>query len=100
MQDSKRADDATITPPYSRGYAAMKGFSNPNLRLTGDFHEAMFFATDGDMFFLSSTDPKMPMLIDKYSEKIFGIAPSRQDAGQQIALQAVSKLYNKYVLNG
>lgn len=99
LQDSKRSDDATITPPYSRGYAAVKGFRDPNLKLTGDFHEAIFFATDGDTFFLSSTDPKMPMLVDRYSDAIFGIAPSRREDGKQVALEAVSKLYNEYVLN-
>ena len=99
MQDSKRADDATITPKYSPGYAAFKGFSNPNLKLTGSFHKRMFFATDGRTFFLSSDDEKMPSLVGRYSDTIFGIAPSRKEKGQAVALGAVSELYNKMVLN-
>ena len=100
MQDSKRADDATITPKYSPKYAAFKGFPNPNLKLTGMFHKRMYFATTGKMFFLSSEDEKMPGLVDRYSEKIFGIAPSRQSKGQETAQNAIVKLYNREVLNG
>jgi len=100
MQDSKRADDATITPKYSPKYAAFKGFPNPNLKLTGMFHKKMYFSSNGRMFFINSEDEKTTALASRYSEKIFGIAPSRQSKGQEIAQNAVAQLYNREVLNG
>jgi hypothetical protein len=60
----------------------------------------MYFATTGKMFFLSSEDEKMPSLVDRYSEKIFGIAPSRLSRGQETAQNAIAQLYNREVLNG
>jgi len=40
LSESKLSTGKTITPPYSKGYAAFKGFKNPNLLLTGDFQDA------------------------------------------------------------
>jgi hypothetical protein len=99
MQDSKRADDQPITPKYSPGYAKFKGFPNPNLKLTGAFHRFMTFFTDGREFFLSSDDEKTPKLTGKYSMKIFGIAPSKQEKARQISLSSLARMWNKFVLN-
>jgi len=100
MLESKRSDEATITPRYSPNYAKRKGFQNPNLKLTGDFQDDMFFQTDGREFFITSSDVKMPWLVDRYSEKIFGIAKSKAHIAQAIALSSLARLYNKFVLNG
>lgn len=100
MQESKRADDQLITPKYSPGYAKFKGFQNPNLKLTGAFHEFMTFLTDGRMFQISSDDEKTGKLTGKYGLKIFGIAPSKQDKAQQISLSSLARVWNKFVLNG
>lgn len=100
MLESKRSDEATITPRYSPNYAKRKGFSNPNLKLKGDFQADMFFQTDGREFFITSSDDKMPWLVDRYSEKIFGIAPSKAHIGQEIALSSIARIWNKFVLNG
>lgn len=99
MQESKRADDELITPKYSPGYAKFKGFQNPNLKLTGAFHRFMTFITDGRQFFFSSDDEKTPKLTGKYSMKIFGIAPSKQDKARQISLSSLARLWKKFVMN-
>jgi hypothetical protein len=100
MLESRRADGYQITPEYSPRYAKFKGFEFPNLYLTGAFQGDMFFMTEGKDFFITSSDDKMPALVDRYSEKIFGIPVTRQDEAQQIAHDSLARIYNKEVLNG
>ena len=99
MALSIRSDDHAITPLYSPAYAKKKGFTHPDLKVKGDFQDDMFFQTDGREFFITSSDVKMPWLVDHYSEKLFGIAPVRQQKAQGIALSSLARLYNKMVLD-
>lgn len=41
------------------------------LRDTGDFHKSMFVVFDSDGFYITSSDEKTSMLIDKYGDEIF-----------------------------
>lgn len=100
MLDSLRSDDRAITPEYSPKYAKRKGFEFPNLYDKGDFQSDMFLVNDGREFFITSADSKNPMLIEKYSDKIFGIPKSKQSIAQNISLSSLARIYNKFVLNG
>ena len=73
MMRGKDATGEDIAPSYrSDAYAEMKQRMNsqpdhgtPDLRLTGDFYNAFYFDTDTLM--VTSSDPKTPMLVEKYS---------------------------------
>ena len=61
-------------PPYaSPEYARMKGRAIPDLKLTGDFREAFFVKSIGDVLKIDSTDDKRDKLIKKYGLDIFGL---------------------------
>ncbi|TRZ51259.1 hypothetical protein D4R99_04620 [bacterium] len=101
MLNSMKSDGGRIEPAYrSQAYADKKGRNYPDLKLTGAFQGDMSFFTDGEEFFLTSNDPKMPKLVDKYTLKIFGIAPIYRPLAQGRALSTIARMFNKYVLNG
>lgn len=100
MLDSLRSDNKVITPEYTPKTAKRKGFEFPNLFDTGDFQGDVFFISDGVDYFLTSGDWKTPLLIDKYTDKIFGIPDQRIPQAQQIALSSLARIYNQEVLNG
>ncbi len=101
MLNSMKSDGGRIEPAYrSQAYANMKGRNYPDLKLTGAFQGDMSFFTDGEEFFLTSNDPKMRELVDKYSLKIFGIAPLYRPLAQGRALSSIARIWNKFVLNG
>lgn len=61
-------------PPYANPeYARMKGRAIPDLKLTGDFREAFFVKSIGDVLKIDSTDDKRVKLIKKYGLDIFGL---------------------------
>lgn len=71
-----------LTPSYSRvKYAKAKnrfnplpGLGNPDLKLTGDFHNSFYIIAKKSAFTLEASDKKTGLLIDKYgSENIFGL---------------------------
>ena len=93
---SKTSTGQTITPAYSPNYAAQKGFSNPDLKDTGDFYAAMFFSVQAGKYLISSTDFKTALLVNKYSAAIFGIF--NKSLAQVITTEELSKLYIKNVL--
>lgn len=93
-----------ILPKYSKSYAAKKGFSSPNLKVTGAFQGAMVMQTRGNQFDISSEDEKKDKLVygegrhPGYGEDIFGIAPDNQPKAQAKTTDELSKLYKKNVL--
>jgi hypothetical protein len=99
MLAGKKSDDNAILPKYSPAYAKKKGFTTPNLKLTGAFQGDMFFQTDGREFFVTSSDEKMEQLTDRYGDMIFGIPKSRLKVAQELALGSLARLYNRFVLN-
>ena len=96
LSESKLSTGKTITPPYSKGYAAFKGFKNPNLLLTGDFQDAMFLSVKPKEYLIGSTDWKSLLLIDKYSDFIFGIF--YKEIVMAKTTSEIEKLYIKNVL--
>lgn len=97
MLQSKDATDATITPAYSKGYAALKGFSNPDLKATGNFQKDMFLIAGPKEWFINSIDWKSPELSAKYSEDIFGIAPSNREKAEIEVSNHLYRLFKEKV---
>ena len=96
MLNSKDSMDELIVPEYRKRYARFKGFPNPNLKLRGDFQDSMFMITNENegTYFISSFDPKMPLLVARYGEPIFGIAPSNENKASS---EASNNMFNNYV---
>ena len=99
MLKSKDAKDTTIKPKYSAKYADFKGFDNPNLKLSGDFQKDMFLEVDTKHFFLESFDFKSPFLTGRYSDDIFGIAPSSLLAARLVTNSNYLRRYINKVWN-
>jgi len=102
LTESKRSDGATIKPSYSAKYAAFKGFSSPDLMLTGSFYNQMFLIINPSSFdyFISSNDWKTTGLVEKYTEKIFGIGKENQIEAKNMNTITLGKKYRKFVLHG
>lgn len=96
LSESKLSTGAIITPAYQEFYANFKGFTNPDLELTGAFKRDMFLTVRIGRYFLSSKDIKTPTLIVKYSALIFGIF--NKDLAKVATTNELSKLYIKNVL--
>lgn len=83
MSEGIRSDGRKIgryRPPNGR-YAKLKNSMNSkpgsgfvDLKLTGSFYEAVVVDVSSEAIEFTSTDPKTPMLEDKYSSKIFGLS--------------------------
>lgn len=97
MLQSKLSNDKPIFPEYSASYAAFKGFVEPNLKLTGDFQSEMFLEVDDGKFEISSHNYKTPLLIDLYSQRIFGIAPSNTEKAKAITTLSIAIEFKKII---
>jgi hypothetical protein len=73
LSRGKTAEGNDITPEYSDRYAEYKGFSTPDLYLTGDFYSEFVLQEQTGTFHFGSADWKSPILIDKYGIEIFGL---------------------------
>lgn len=66
-------------PPYANPeYAAMKGRSIPDLKLTGNFWESFIIKQTRDSMLIDATDSKRNKLVNKYGD-IFGLTEERID---------------------
>jgi hypothetical protein len=66
-------------PPYQNPeYAAFKGRSIPDLKLTGDFWESFIIKQTRDSMMIDATDDKRGKLVAKYGD-IFGVTDERLD---------------------
>ena len=97
MLNSKLANDGAIMPKYSPAYAKRKGFSDPNLYLKGDFQADMDISVTKDKYNITSLDFKTPFLTKRYTEKIFGIAPSNQKEAQRLNDHKLVSFYVKWL---
>jgi len=99
MMQSKTAKGEKITPKYSPNYAAKKGKSNPDLFVTGDFQGEMFLSTNENegIFFISSFDWKIGILVAKYTDNIFGIMPKNEPKATKEASKELLKIYKREV---
>jgi len=106
LKASKLANDQSISPKYSPGYAAWKSMMYPqsfgdgkvNLFLTGDMYNNMEIKAKGREYKIISMLPYVAGLIRKYSDKIFGIAPSNQTKAKEITSNLIAMEYKKRVL--
>ena len=62
-----------IIPEYSFGYAEFKGFSTPDLNLTGRFRAGWDVVHDDNELLFGSNDEKTQSLVAKYTVDIFGL---------------------------
>jgi hypothetical protein len=92
-EEHKTAKDAFIVPKYSPGYAKQKGFSTPDLFVTGDMFKSMSIESKGSQFKISSSVDYTEKLVDQYSGDIFGIAPTKQTKAKQITTTELTKQY-------
>lgn len=97
-QEHATTDDKPITPPYSRSYAAKKGFKTPDLYYSGDMFGSMTIeATKDNSYHIKGNTDYTPKLIGQYTEKIFGIAKSKQKRAKSITTKLLSESYKAAV---
>lgn len=94
-EEHKTAKDQFIAPKYTRNYAKFKGFTIPDLYLTGDMFEAMSIEAKGQQFTINSSVDYAPKLIEQYGADIFGIAKTKQDQAKQITTDELAKQYRE-----
>ena len=98
--EHKTALDQPITPQYSKNYADFKGFKTPDLYLTGDmFSEMSIGTTKNNQYYIDSSVDYTKKLKEQYTEKIFGIAPSKQSKAKDITTKELSKAYKQAVFS-
>lgn len=73
------ATGATLPPYQNPEYAAMKGRTIPDLKLTGDFWSGFVASQLKDSIIIDSTDSKRDKLVAKYGADIFGLTDQRLD---------------------
>jgi len=81
-----------ITPSYSHGYARKKGFTTPDLYVTGGFYRGIFAKVRGNMIEFDSIDEKAKSLEARYGKFIYGLT---QDAKSAYALQILRPILNR-----
>lgn len=97
--EHKTAKDKPITPPYSSWTASLKGFRTPDLYDTGELQRTLVIeATKDGHYYISGTTDYTGSLMERYTEDIFGIAPSMQKEAQSITAAELRDLYQKTVL--
>ena len=113
LQSSKLANDRPIinrftnSPNYSPSYAAWKkklfasSFKDGkvNLFLTGNLYDHLEIKVKGRKYQLLSLVSYAAGLIRKYSNLIFGIAPSNQQRAQAITTRLLAKEYKRRVFS-
>ena len=82
--------DKPIEPEYSPFWRNAKNLTNPNLYLTGSFQNKLVMSMRGNEYLIKSTDYKNDKLTRKYSENIFGIAPSNRQKAYTITNKAIA----------
>ena len=81
-----------IIPEYSPAYAKKKGFTTPDLYVTGSFYRGIFARVNGAMIEFNSIDEKAKILEAKYGKFIYGLT---QDSKSSYALGALRPVLNK-----
>jgi len=94
-EEHKTAKDQFIIPKYSKNYAKRKGFTTPDLYVTGLMFKEMTIESKGQQFTINSGVDYAPGLIEKYSSDIFGIAISKRDQAKQITTRELADQYKK-----
>jgi len=99
MQIGVNAEGKTIGAYRSVSYAKFKKemgskapYRVPDLLLTGAFQRDMILEVDEKDYFITSTDDKTDSLIEKYSDKIFGIGPDSKVQAQSLNTKKLAEL--------
>lgn len=91
--------DQPIRPPYSKSYAEMKGFKTPDLYFTGELFASLTIrSTKEGKYYIDGHTDYTDKLIGQYTEKIFGIAKSKEKEAQKITTQELAQAYKTAVL--
>ena len=97
MLKSTKADGSPILPLYSEGYAKKKGFSNPNLKVTGDFHNEMLLTVFGDQYNITSSNFVTPFLENMYGTQIFNLNADSSKKAREMNGATLIDLYIKWL---
>ena len=102
MLKSRLSTGAAIRPKYSPAYAIKKGFTKPNLFVTGEFQSEMFlsFNENNLTYFIASFDFKTPFLRKFYGDNIFGIETDNRSKAHAITTPAIAIIYKQKVFRG
>lgn len=99
MQQGINAEGQTIGAYRSTAYAKFKKsmgsrapYRVPDLLLTGAFQKDMILVTEDTDYYITSTDDKTGELVDKYSDKIFGISKNNQSKAQEINTKKLAEM--------
>lgn len=106
MLNGMNVNDEKIGRYKSNEYASKKyqqnslaGFGNVDLRLHGPFHGGIFADVREDVIVVDSLDAKSEKLMAMYSDKIFGLGPTRIPMFQAVVhprlLNSVEDAINK-----
>lgn len=93
--EHKTAKDQFVAPKYTRNYAKFKGFTIPDLYVTGDMFKAMSIEAKGQQFTINSSVDHAPKLVEQYGVDIFGIAKTKQAEAKQITTEELAKQYKE-----
>lgn len=102
-KQGERADGAAITPPYTsftKSIKMQKGqpTNRVTLRDTGAFHRSVSVRWQATEFQIVASDPKTPLLVQKYSPKILGLSDASIDRLNVLLLPKVQSAFRKTVL--
>jgi len=89
-----RIDTYDPYSPYTIRVKKEKGqpYDRVTLRDTGDFHKSFEVVFDPASFYITATDGKTQMLVERYGERIFGLtAENRKELTEQYVIPEVAK---------
>ena len=86
-------------PPYSDASVTIFGKPSGSIRLfdEGDFYRGFYLTTKKFPFIVSSKDDKTDMLVDEYTEDIFGFTPGSRSKIKEIIIDEVQEDFKKAI---
>jgi hypothetical protein len=93
LDEGRKNDNNPITPLYSPSYAKKKGFSIPDLKVTGDFRNSFDIDFRTDKLIWGAGDEKAPHLISRYGANILGLT----EENAALIFEDINKKRNNYV---
>lgn len=100
LKSSKLSTGQPIKPKYSKAYSKKKGYSSPDLFLTGELYKEMFVDVQENSgeYFVVSDAPHTKYPVAKYGKEVFGLTKESSNIVSPIAVTNLSKMYEKLVL--